>query len=174
MATCTTKVSKDFRFNDVIDQVYRPGNKEELFNLRHSSARNAIERIFGVLKRRFRILLLAPEYNMDMQARIPSALCAVHNFICTHNLAEDSALGLDDSSGSSGVMDDHDGNPIEGQVAEQGTEAHALRDRIAQSMWDDYQRIIRQGNYNYVEQESEDGGAEFEGVDNSDGDLGDN
>ena len=27
----------------------RPKNKEELFNLRHSSARNAVERIFGVL-----------------------------------------------------------------------------------------------------------------------------
>lgn len=31
----------------------KPGNKEELFNLRHSSLRNAIERIFGVYKRRF-------------------------------------------------------------------------------------------------------------------------
>lgn len=28
----------------------RPANREELYNLRHSSARNAVERIFGILK----------------------------------------------------------------------------------------------------------------------------
>jgi len=31
----------------------RPSNQEELYNLRHSSARNAVERIFGILKRRY-------------------------------------------------------------------------------------------------------------------------
>lgn len=44
-----------------------------------------VERIFGVLKRRFRILLVAPEYDMDIQARIPPALCALHNFIRRHD-----------------------------------------------------------------------------------------
>jgi hypothetical protein len=29
---------------------YRPANREELFNLRHASARNVIEQVFGVLK----------------------------------------------------------------------------------------------------------------------------
>ena len=46
----------------------RPTTKEELFNLRHASAHNVIECIFGVLKRRFRILHLAPEYDMEVQA----------------------------------------------------------------------------------------------------------
>ena len=31
----------------------RPANREELYNLRHSSARNVVERIFGILKRRY-------------------------------------------------------------------------------------------------------------------------
>ena len=44
--------------------VYRPRNKEELFNLRHASARNVIKHIFGVLKCRFQILLLALEYSI--------------------------------------------------------------------------------------------------------------
>jgi hypothetical protein len=44
-------------------------------------ARNVIERIFGVLKQRFRILLLPPHYPLDFQARIPVALCALQNFI---------------------------------------------------------------------------------------------
>ena len=50
--------------------------KEELFNLHHASARNVIEWIFGMLKHRFRILHLAPEYSIDIQARIPAALAA--------------------------------------------------------------------------------------------------
>ena len=62
--------------------------KEELFNLRHASAHNVIEHIFGVLKCRFRILLLAPEYSLEIQARIPAALCAVHNFIWVHDSNE--------------------------------------------------------------------------------------
>ena len=49
--------------------------------MRHASARNVIERIFGVLKRRFRILQLPPEYDMSIQALIPAALAALHNFI---------------------------------------------------------------------------------------------
>jgi hypothetical protein len=32
------------------------GNAKELFNLRHSSLRNVVERIFGVLKRQWQIL----------------------------------------------------------------------------------------------------------------------
>ena len=40
----------------------RPRGKQELFNHRHSSLRNIIERCFGVLKARFPILKLMPNY----------------------------------------------------------------------------------------------------------------
>jgi hypothetical protein len=56
-------------------------NKEELFNLRHAGLRNVIERAFGVMKRQWRILVIPPEYDLDTQAHIPAALCAIHNFI---------------------------------------------------------------------------------------------
>ncbi|KIJ59008.1 hypothetical protein HYDPIDRAFT_72443, partial [Hydnomerulius pinastri MD-312] len=46
---------------------------------------NIIEQIFGILQHRFDILLPAPEYDLSIQVRIPTALCAIHNFICTHN-----------------------------------------------------------------------------------------
>ena len=49
------------------------------------SACNVIERIFGVLKQRFRILQLPPEYDISIQALIPSALAALHNFIQRYN-----------------------------------------------------------------------------------------
>jgi hypothetical protein len=67
---------------------FRPSNKEELFNLQHTCARNVIERIFGILKRRFMIFSHPPEYNMKLQVRFPPALGAVHNFICIHDPEE--------------------------------------------------------------------------------------
>jgi len=56
-------------------------NPKELFNLHHSLACNVVERIFGILKRRFRILQHPPEYDMGIQALILPALAALHNFI---------------------------------------------------------------------------------------------
>jgi hypothetical protein len=122
-------------------------NKEELFNLRHASARNVVERIFGVVKRRFRILLLSPEYKMDIQARIPAALCAIHNFIRDHDpnegtLPEGSVFNYDNP--------DHQGQPDsndseQAQVHNAARQhANATRDRIAQEMWDDYQAILHE------------------------------
>ena len=69
----------------IINVDYRLMTKEELFNLCHSSARNVIEHIFGILKWHFQILLTAPKYSLEIQAWIPAALCAIHNFIHTHN-----------------------------------------------------------------------------------------
>src|ERR1700678_4792845 len=69
----------------IITMINSPANAEELYNLRHASARNIVERIFGVLKHRFAILIRPPEYNMEIQARIPPALGAVYNFIRDHD-----------------------------------------------------------------------------------------
>jgi hypothetical protein len=51
-------------------------------------ARNVIERIFGVLKHHFHILILSPRYNLQVQAQIPAALCTIHNFIHYHDPGE--------------------------------------------------------------------------------------
>ncbi|EGN92005.1 hypothetical protein SERLA73DRAFT_16763, partial [Serpula lacrymans var. lacrymans S7.3] len=63
----------------------RPRSKEELSNLQHAQARNCIERIFGIFKRCFRTLLCPPEFDMNIQARIPSSLCMLHNYIWMHD-----------------------------------------------------------------------------------------
>ena len=47
-----------------------------------------IERIFGVLKCRFRILVYPAEIDMDLQARLPAALAAIHNFIQNNDPGE--------------------------------------------------------------------------------------
>ena len=65
----------------VNQELCSPANPSELFNLRHASARNIIEHIFGILKRHFKILVCPPEISMDLQAHLPPALAAIHNFI---------------------------------------------------------------------------------------------
>ena len=59
-----------------------------MFNLRHASARNVVERIFGSMKRRFNILTHPVEYDMDIQAQIPPFTAAIHNFILDHDPGE--------------------------------------------------------------------------------------
>lgn len=134
--------------------VYRPKSKEELFNLRHASARNVVERIFGIVKRRYRILHLPIEYNLDVQARLPAALAALHNFLRINTSPdEDAELGNDESDsddeedGGHGVVvvdDGEVGTAATGNTAQIRAEANAMRDRIAQAMWDDYQALIAQ------------------------------
>ncbi|KAF8165807.1 hypothetical protein B0H34DRAFT_625270, partial [Crassisporium funariophilum] len=105
----------------------------------HSSAQNVIERIFGVLKHRFLILTHPPEYNMEIQAHIPPALAATHNFICDHDAEEifefDDLINL--QPGVYGVL----GNG----PAQQAEVQHATlkRDKIASAMWTSYQAITR-------------------------------
>ena len=66
-------------------QEYRDGTmpigKREHFNYCHSSLRNVIERSFGVLKNKWRILFHLPSYPQRKQSKIIVACMAVHNFI---------------------------------------------------------------------------------------------
>lgn len=70
-----------YHLKEQISAAQRPRTKEELFNLRHSSLRNAVERIFGVTKRRFQIFNSPPEYTLEIQVPLVFAVSALHNFI---------------------------------------------------------------------------------------------
>lgn len=121
-----------------------PSNPKELFNLRHASARNVIEHIFGILKRQFCILLFAPEYDMDIQARIPPALCALHDFIRKHDPAD-----IEDYTDMTDISHIRADDPGVGELAmhaltaAERESADAKRDQISQAMWDSYQEIVR-------------------------------
>lgn len=133
------------------DLFSRPTNPKELFNLRHASLRNAIERIFGIVKRRFKLMAAAAEYNTRTQAKIPGALAALHNFISTHDpddLAQiDKAPGDEDEEanmGNNGPLEleinaDHLGGHISTAEKNRATER---RDVIAQAMWVSYQKEL--------------------------------
>ena len=140
---------------EVLIVVKSPKDKKELFNLRHAQAQNIIERIFGVLKRRFRILLLAPEYNIEIQNCIPAALAALHNFIRIHDPQETiiSEADLDD------VYDSFSGFHAGDTASEQHQTAASLQcneleiadgrhDGIANAMWNQYQQVLQEREHN--------------------------
>lgn len=114
-----------------------PVNAKELFNLRHASLRNAIERSFGVLKRRFPIVRSSQEpfYSCDTQSDIFVACCILHNFL----LDEDRDKKLEHEVLQE-VLDEqpqqvrHDVN--NGRVRSDGAEE--LRNAITTQMWNDY------------------------------------
>lgn len=54
---------------------------QEFFNMKHSAARNVIERCFGLLKKRWAILRSPSFYPKRTQCRIISACALLHNHI---------------------------------------------------------------------------------------------
>ena len=115
-----------------------PTNAKELFNLRHAQARNVIERIFGVLKQHFGILLRPPRYPLNFQPRIPAALCALQNFI-QENDQDEGALPTDPYQAAyttfpSVADDDYDS----GFITEGNSEVKSRRMNIANEMWRSY------------------------------------
>ncbi|XP_058209917.1 uncharacterized protein LOC131322574 [Rhododendron vialii] len=104
----------------------------ELFNHRHSSLRNVIERCFGVLKRRFPILKSMPSYKPVRQPSIVTACCVVHNWIIIQrqrDLYFDSSDDDDD--------EEEDGGDIEVvNMSRGGLQQMAnRRDEIATQLW---------------------------------------
>ena len=66
-----------------------PRNMLEKFNHLHSCLRNAIERAFGVLKMKWRILLAIPHFHdPETQAKIITACMCLHNFIRDSKLCD--------------------------------------------------------------------------------------
>jgi hypothetical protein len=59
----------------------QPTNAKELFNLRHSSLRVTVERAFGALKGRFRIIDNKSFHKHKTQVKLVLACCILHNWI---------------------------------------------------------------------------------------------
>ena len=110
----------------------RPQNAKELYNLRHSSLRNVIERIFGVVKKRFPLIVTMRSFEFTFQCDLVLCSFMLHNFVHMNQLYEDEFYN---------ELDDID-QPIapNGDIEILGN-ANALnqwRDGIANAMWDDY------------------------------------
>ena len=126
----------------ISDHFHRPRNYRELFNLRHAQARNVIERIFGVFKRKFRILRSAPEYSSETQAKLVTALGAIFNFIRVHDPGDinnyDDIQSVQASASTPGSQVACGSLSTYVSSAEK-QRADSRRERIAQAMWEQYQ-----------------------------------
>ena len=72
-----------------------------------------------------------------MQARIPAALCTIHNFIWEFDSSE-GKLPVDNFSFGYGDIN----QDTEASCGNDGSDSR--RDRIAEDMWRDYQRILEE------------------------------
>jgi hypothetical protein len=108
-------------------------NEKELFNLRYSSLRVTVERIFGSLKRRFKVLDDAkPFFPFETQVDIVVACCIIHNWVIEDELDE---LIIPDASW---VPNQNYASTSSGQATEH-TFMVNFRQDIANQMWADHQ-----------------------------------
>lgn len=118
-----------------------------------------------MLKHRFHILLLGPEYQYSIQAQIPAALCAIHNFIHIH-------IPSKEDSEISGAEEQYNqqadaGNDVMHDIGFQESTNDAVvarHDRIAAEMWTSYQDILqsREGEHDTeFDSDTEDDSTEY-------------
>ena len=65
----------------ITNNISRSRNAQKLFNLRYTFLRNVIKRIFGIVKKKFRIFDKTPEYSPQNQVLFILALTELHNYI---------------------------------------------------------------------------------------------
>ena len=127
-----------------------PTSKKELYNYRHSSLWMVIELSFGVLKARFPILNLMPNFKQTRQRYVIVVCCALHNFIRMNNRSDELFRTIGESVGE-GNATNSEGNGDTGTSTSLATQRHVLemsdaskramgqfRDNITNTMWDDY------------------------------------
>lgn len=117
-----------------------PRNLQELFNLRHASLRNTIERAFGVLKRRFPIIASAtePNYGIQTQKEIILACCILHNYLWSvdPDVSDFSEVQEElDNATATTIIEPNYNDPDDTEDAHRG---EMLRDMIAVGMWQNY------------------------------------
>jgi hypothetical protein len=108
-----------------------PEDKKELFNLRHSSLRNVVERTFGVWKRRWRVFDRPHEFKLPTQVKLVYALVVVHNLINSYYGVEEDFDRFEPAEGeqSARVKREDDGS---------SDALDERRERIANMLWKNY------------------------------------
>jgi len=128
-----------------------PTTPQELFNLRHASARNIVERIFGILKNRFAILQHNPSLTPKVQAHLPAALAALHNVIRKYDpkeigsrIEELDVLEYDLDELDPEFQEDDEGELAKGPPKRaEKRDVEKRRDEMANEMWIQYQQVLQ-------------------------------
>ncbi|KAJ0683541.1 putative harbinger transposase-derived nuclease domain-containing protein [Helianthus annuus] len=110
--------------------------------MRHSSARNVIERCFGILKAGWGILKDHSYYPIDQKNRMIMACCLLHNFIRREMPVDPFETGVlldegfGDGHGDGDGDGDRDGDEDNITYIETSNEWTTFRNNLAQSMFD--------------------------------------
>ena len=102
-----------------------------------------MERIFGVLQERFKILVTGCDYDLKTQASVFPALAVVHNFIRVHD-PDDNGAHPDDTLQpaadlpASSVADEGDLCPATSTTNAEKKRAEKVREKVASSLWISY------------------------------------
>lgn len=125
-----------YHLQEFSGQNSQPANEKELFNHRHASLRNVVERIFGIFKSRFLIFKSAPPFPYETQAEIVLACVGLHNFLrkfCrTDNFPEEN------ESAQEALEEINDNSDEVLTTQDQQREyANQWRETIASNMWRD-------------------------------------
>ncbi|KAK3219588.1 hypothetical protein Dsin_013558 [Dipteronia sinensis] len=124
-----------YHLQDFVGNGNYPENEKELFNLRHASLRNVIERIFGILKSRFTIFKSAPPFPFKTQVEIVLACVALHNFLRKECRSDEFPIEEESASSSSSPIVEEELEELVSQTQEQQREeAIAWRLNIANYM----------------------------------------
>ncbi|XP_052627203.1 uncharacterized protein LOC128133717 [Lactuca sativa] len=110
-----------------------PTNAKELYNMRHSSARNVTERCFGLIKSRWAILRDNAYHPIESMQRIIIACCLMHNFIRT-TMTED-PLDQEILANHTQFGDEHDSIISTVETSQGWTDR---RDLLANTMFTDW------------------------------------
>ncbi|KAL5564093.1 hypothetical protein UlMin_027257 [Ulmus minor] len=121
--------------------------KKEQFNYRHASLRNAIERTFGIWKKRFPILRSMHQFPLDKQAMIPVACAVLHNFIRMDlaSVAQDHIAGDEDDDDASSEDDDVAAVPDRVDVGESSSQVNIPHDMDMGAFRDYVRDCIHEG-----------------------------
>ena len=116
-----------------------PNNMQESFNRSHSSLRSAIERSFGILKKRWKILGKLPKYSVKTQLEVIMAAFALHNYI-RNNDKEDMVFTTfeqhPDYMGGEELRDVRGSNANNDDISSAtSAEMKQIRNDIATSIW---------------------------------------
>ncbi|XP_041992244.1 protein ALP1-like isoform X1 [Salvia splendens] len=112
----------------------KPQNAIELFNMRHTKARNVIERAFAVLKMRWGILRSASYYPIKVQIRLIFCCFLLHNYVRSA-MSVDPLDALIDGEPEAGGNEGDNSNIEYVDVVEATSGWNMYRDDLANIMW---------------------------------------
>ena len=88
---------------------------------------------------------MGSKYRYPVQAQIPAALCAIHNFIRIHDSGEEEAEEEEEEDGMDEQYDAGDLFVRQGENQRAETDAVMARwNNIVERMWQEYQMILQQ------------------------------